>query len=98
MTEQKRLKPELEKIAGCFIYLDCHVVENTGENGSHVPQKCAVCGKENLNFIHTLENSLGSDDGPLEVCIKCARVLIGDVEWDIPGEAENELERKKLGN
>ena len=92
MIEGMGVKPELAATAGLWIYMDCHCSENRGATGAHF--ECIACGKRDLRFIHTLENALDIDLGPLEVCIECARVLIGDVSWDIPGAAEDETKHK----
>jgi hypothetical protein len=91
--EGKQINPELVATAGTWIYLDCHCSNDVRANGAHLTHECGACGKKDLRFIHTLENAADMDVGPLEVCIECARVLIGDVSWDIPGEAE-EAKRK----
>ena len=94
MTKGTQLKPELAETAGLWIYDACHCVENLGADGPHFAHECGACGKKNLRFIHTLENAFDIDLGHLEVCIECARILIGDVSWDIPGEAEDEAKHK----
>lgn len=96
MIEGNWIKPELAATAGLWMYLDCHCSENMGASGAgaHLTCECGACSNRNLRFIHTLENLWDLDLGQIGVCIECARVLIGDVSWDIPGEAEDETKRK----
>jgi hypothetical protein len=55
--------------------------------------ECDACGNKNLRFIHTLEHC--EEDRVIEVGIECARVLLGEDQWEIPGLAENETKRKE---
>lgn len=89
-----RLNPELASTVGLWGYIGCHRVENVSANGVHIAHDCGACGNRDLRFVHTLYQPDDLELGRLEVCIECARILIGDVEWDIPGDAENELRGK----
>ena len=88
MTEGASLRPEFVGTAGLWMYHDCHCVDHMSANGARLNHECRACGKKNLRFFHILENAVDIDKGLFGVCIECARILIGDVEWDIPGDAE----------
>jgi hypothetical protein len=94
MAQGTSLRPEFVGTAGLWMYLDCHCVDHMSADGARLTHDCRACGKRDLRFFHILENVVGIDEGLIGVCIECARILIGDVQWDIPGDAEQEAKQR----
>lgn len=91
-----RLKPELEKTTGAWLYRGCHCIVDPNpkrRHGVRFSYECDACGNRNLRYIHTLEHL--DTERQIEVGIECARALLGPEDESLPGLAENETKRKE---
>jgi hypothetical protein len=99
---------QLAKTAGDWIYSYCHCFVDLHpgrQPGVRVTREggvCALCGNNNVRFVHTLEYLPDIDQQKpdaevrrIDVGIDCARELLGPDDWELPGLAENETKRKE---
>jgi|SRR5271156_4586602 len=91
---------ELLATAGDWFYVSCHVIVNLGSGVTVTSEGglCALCGNNNMRFMHTLGH-WGTDGDPdgreIQVGIDCASMLLSANEGYLPRVAENETKRKE---